>query len=126
MKIFITIGKRIKEERLKKGLTQENLAELVGVSNNFISYIETGKKKASLNTIAKIADVLEVTLSDLFKGVTPKKKKKKKDYTTEQINYLIKDELPDTKKMVLELCKTLVKKKKKKKKKKNNKKKNKK
>ncbi len=105
--LFQILGKRIRDERQKRGLTQERLAEIAGISNNFVSYIETGKKVASLKTIKKIADALETPLTELFKGI-PQQKKAKSDYTTEQILYLIHDKSPSTKKLFLRLCKTLI------------------
>lgn len=105
--LFEILGKRIKEERKKRGLTQERLAELAGISNNFISYIESGRKTASLKTIKKIADILELPLSELFEGVSLPKKTET-DYTTKQILYLIHDKSPSTKKLFLRLCQTVV------------------
>ena len=105
--LFQTLGRRIKEERKKRGLTQERLAELTGISNNFISYIESGRKTASLKTIKKIADALEIPLAGLFEGI-PLSKKAKIDYATEQILYLIRDKGPSTKRLFLRLCQTLI------------------
>lgn len=105
--LFQILGKRIQQERKKRGLTQEKLAEGVGVSNNFISYIESGKKAASLKTIKKIADVLGVSVHELFKDFT-RPQKTKSDYTMEQILYLIKDKSPSTKRLFLRICKSLV------------------
>jgi transcriptional regulator with XRE-family HTH domain len=110
-KLFTILGKNIKSERNKKGLTQEKLAERVGVSNNFISYIESGKKVASIKTVNKIAEVLDIPIADLFKDI-PGEKRSKKDYTADQILFLIKDKSPSTKKLLLELCQTVVKEKK--------------
>jgi transcriptional regulator with XRE-family HTH domain len=55
------LGKRIKLAREKKNLTQEQLAEIVGVSNNYISNIERKYSKPSLETLIKICNALEVT-----------------------------------------------------------------
>jgi len=100
------LGTRIRQERKHKGLTQERLAELIDVSNNFISYIETGKKPPSLKTLIKISDALDIDIADLFKDI-PEKRKQKRDYTEEKIIYLLRDKKPATKKLMLELCKTV-------------------
>ena len=55
------IGRRIKEIRLKKGFTQDNLSELTDLSIQHISNIERAHSKMSIETLVKIANVLEVT-----------------------------------------------------------------
>lgn len=57
----------LKKERLAKGLSHEKLADLVGVTRPAISYIESGKCKPSFLHCLKIAEALEVSLSDLIK-----------------------------------------------------------
>lgn len=60
------IAKKIKELRGKKRLTQEKLAEIVGVSVNYIGYIEQNKRVPSIKTADKIARALGVKFGDLF------------------------------------------------------------
>lgn len=55
------LGKRIKEERLKKDMTQEQLAESIDVSGVYISHIECGSAKPSLDTLIKICNALGTT-----------------------------------------------------------------
>ena len=62
------IGKRIKENRQRRNLTQEMLAELIEMSSGYMSLIETGRKKASLETLLSISKVLNVTLDELLTG----------------------------------------------------------
>ena len=57
---------RIREIRRSKNLTQEKLAELVGIGTPNISYIETGKFAPSMDTLEKIAEVLEVKPFELY------------------------------------------------------------
>ena len=59
------LGKRIREERLKKGLTQEQLAEKVDISLNFMSLIENGKNM-SVQTLINLADALDVSIDYLL------------------------------------------------------------
>jgi transcriptional regulator with XRE-family HTH domain len=47
-------------------LTQEELAEKADISANFLGHIERGTKRATLNTLNKIADVLQIPMADLF------------------------------------------------------------
>jgi transcriptional regulator with XRE-family HTH domain len=60
------LGKRIYLFRKRNGFTQAALAERVKISNEFMSGIERGAKLPSLFTLGKIADVLRVSLKDLF------------------------------------------------------------
>jgi len=60
---FKVIGKRIKELRHEKCLSQETLAEMCNLSTSYISGIESGKKKASLKSYAKIGDILETPIA---------------------------------------------------------------
>ncbi|MDO7788159.1 helix-turn-helix domain-containing protein [Desulforamulus aquiferis] len=55
------LGYRLKIAREKKKLTQEQLAEKIGVSNNYISNIERSHSIPSLETIVKICNVLDIT-----------------------------------------------------------------
>ena len=59
-------GARIKEIREKRGLNQEQLAELVGMESRHISRIETGRSFTTLENIEKIALALNVELKLLF------------------------------------------------------------
>ena len=60
------LGKRIKEIRKRKGLTQEKLAELIGLEQNTISVIESGRNFPALLTLEKMSKILGVELSDFF------------------------------------------------------------
>ncbi len=60
------LGKRIKELRKEAGLTQEKLAELIGLETTSLSGIESGRHFPSLPTVEKIAQNLRVELKALF------------------------------------------------------------
>ena len=66
MKITKKFGLRVKEIRLDKGLTQEILAELSGISRQYIGDVERGERNISLINIQKIADALNINLNELF------------------------------------------------------------
>ena len=48
------IGEQLKEERLKAGLTQEELADKIGTKKSFISRVENGKADIQLSTLVKV------------------------------------------------------------------------
>ena len=61
---------KVKFERIKKGLSQEELAFRAGVNKNTIWKIETAKVSPTVETLAKIAEALEIeftTLTDVSK-----------------------------------------------------------
>lgn len=59
----------IKTLRKEKKMTQTELAELVGVTQETISKLENGKRKLDINTAQKIAIAFEVSLDELFHGI---------------------------------------------------------
>ena len=61
-------GIRIREGREKMGLTQEELAEKVGVSKQHICRIETGYRTCSYDLLLKISDVLGASTDYLLRG----------------------------------------------------------
>lgn len=65
-KIRENFGKRLKEIRTAKGLTQEELAHSINVHQTYIGKIETGKSNPSLTMIYKITNALDVSLHDFF------------------------------------------------------------
>ena len=67
---FNVIGKRIKEARKKKGLTQEQLVEKLGVSIAYLSKIETGKIHINLERLSQICQILEVSEGKILNGVS--------------------------------------------------------
>jgi len=65
-KIKKQFGDRVRELRLSKGLSQEELAFRVNIHRTYIGGIERGERNPSLKNIAAIANALGVTLSELF------------------------------------------------------------
>jgi len=60
------IKTKIKEFRTKKGLTQEELANLVGVRRETIVFLEQGKYNPSLGLAFRISKELNIPLNDIF------------------------------------------------------------
>jgi transcriptional regulator with XRE-family HTH domain len=59
-------GKRLKAIRLDRALTQEEFAELVGISVDFLSLIERGINSPSFDALERLSDKLEMPVRDLF------------------------------------------------------------
>lgn len=64
--ILEKFGQRVKDERLKQGLSQENLAIKAGVHRTYIGMIERAEKNITLINIEKIAKALGMSISDLL------------------------------------------------------------
>lgn len=61
------LGKRIKELIKKKGISQEKLAEMVGIEPTALSNIVTGRNYPLFTTLEKIISILDVSFADVFK-----------------------------------------------------------
>ena len=67
--VLTTLGKNVKQIRLLKGLSQENLASELQKSINFVSLLENGKTGLSVQTIIDICNALEIDANTLFSGI---------------------------------------------------------
>lgn len=67
-KQYIEMGKRIKIRRKELNIKQNEFAELLGISNNHMSSIETGRQKPSMDTFIGICEELRVTPDYLLLG----------------------------------------------------------
>jgi transcriptional regulator with XRE-family HTH domain len=74
--IYATVGRKIQKFRSLQSMTQQELAERSGLSVPFVSQIETGNRKASLDTYQKLAAGFGIELWELFREPTEKKIKK--------------------------------------------------
>lgn len=61
------LGIALKQLRKEKGLTIKDLADMIGVSQPFLSQIETAKRNASPELLRKIAEAVDVSYFDLLK-----------------------------------------------------------
>lgn len=64
------LGNRIREEREKQKLTQEQLAERADIGRRTIQSIELGEKSPSLDTVWRITAALDISIEGLFRGAT--------------------------------------------------------
>lgn len=63
---YKSLGRRIKFARMERKLTQEKLAELVGLSSTHMSNIESGTANVSLPSLVNIANALSLSVDDLL------------------------------------------------------------
>lgn len=71
--IFAVLGRRIRQERQARGVTQQRLAELVGMDTGHLSRIERGKAVPSINVVKRIADALCLPIAQIFADIPPRK-----------------------------------------------------
>lgn len=64
--IKIAFGKRVKELRLQKGISQEKLANIAGVDRTYMTQVENGKRNLTIEKIRQICKGLNISLSDFF------------------------------------------------------------
>lgn len=63
------LGQRIKEQRIKLGLSQEKFALSIGMDRTYLASVEKGKRNISIINIEKIAKGLNISLSELFQDL---------------------------------------------------------
>ena len=97
------IGERLKGQRKRIGLTQEIVAERVDITTIYLSKIENGHVRPTLDNIAAICDVLNYDLSSLFGGVSVQSD----NYQNELIVQLLNACSPKVKPIAIELLRQL-------------------
>jgi transcriptional regulator with XRE-family HTH domain len=66
--VFMTFGTRLADKRKDKGLSQESLANSIGVSASFISQVETGSRNPSYSSLLRISSELDIPVEYLMGG----------------------------------------------------------
>ena len=102
--IEVLIGKRIKEQRKKNKLTQEQLSEKLGISKNHLSAIERGVYRVQIETLVMIINCLGCAADDLFCDVIDKGYMIKSSRLSEKIEKLS----PEEQNRILAVVDTLV------------------
>lgn len=64
---FTIIGEKIRDERRRKKISRERLAEMTNLSTYFIGQVERGQTKMSVNTLIKISECLDLSLDYMVK-----------------------------------------------------------
>lgn len=98
------IGSRLKQARLRKKLTQENLAEKLDVSIAFLSRVERGSLDISLKRLSQICELLGVTEGAILNGTSTTSH----NYLNNDFSTLLKNCPPEKSKLVYELAKVVI------------------
>ena len=67
--ILVEFGKKVREERRKQRLSQEQLAEIAGLHRTYIGMIERAEKNITLTNVNKICRALSIDISAMFKDL---------------------------------------------------------
>lgn len=100
---YHALGKRIREERLRLNLTQEKLAEEVGVSTAYIGQIERGERSLTLDKLVKVVNRLGVTIDFLLADYVISTD----DTSMNLLIQLMHDRTPEEKTLAINLLKVL-------------------
>lgn len=98
------IGKRIKDERVKKGYTQEYLSEKLNFTTGFLSRIERGNSEINLKRLNQICEILGIQEGAILNGVSTESK----SYLSDEFSNLLKDCPPDKTKLIYKIAKEIV------------------
>jgi DNA-binding XRE family transcriptional regulator len=67
--VSVRFGKRLRELRTERNLSQARMAKVFGIDRTFISDVERGRKAMSLTTLEIVALGLQISLSDLLRDI---------------------------------------------------------
>ena len=95
-----TLGMMISSLRKDKGMTQLELAEIMGVTDKAVSKWERDLSCPDINSIPKLAEILEISVDDLMQGKTETKeqdtKEKKENISRNKVDEIVDTELKGT------------------------------
>ena len=93
---YCIIGSRLKQARIKAGLTQQELAEQTNLSVAFISRIERGSSHINLKRLSEFCTILNVSEGYILSGVSDKNEK----YLYNEFNDILKKCSPEKQKLI--------------------------
>ena len=86
------IGKRIQKLRKEKGLTQQQFAEMIDLSTNYVSDVERGKSSIRLSKLVAVMNALECSADEIFADVIKCGYKVKESRLSEQMEALSEED----------------------------------
>ena len=101
---YVRLGQRIREERLKLGLTQARLAEDTDISEAYAGQIERGERNLALDTLVRLANRLGVSVDYLLKDSIADSD----DNILNQFRRLVESRSMEHKQLVIDVVKTIL------------------
>ena len=100
---YSVIGSRIKQARLAKNMTQEDLADKIDISVAFLSRVESGNSHINLKRLNQICGLLDVSEGYLLNGASSSSE----NYLDKEFTDLIKSVSPEKQKLIYNVAKTI-------------------
>ena len=100
---YCIIGSRLKQARIKAGLTQQELAEQTNLSVAFISRIERGSSHINLKRLSEICEILGVTEGYILNGASSTSS----NYLTSEFNDILNNVSADKQKLIYKIAKII-------------------
>jgi len=104
--IISLLARNVKQRRTELALTQEGLAELSGLSHNYVARIELGMRKPSIESLVALADALDTSVADLFAPEHPQNEAAVR--TTHYVESLIQNLSPEDQELITGVMTALV------------------
>ena len=87
------VGARIRDIRTRNRITQERLAEKMGISPKYLSSIERGKENPTLNTLIRLAEGLDVDLGEVFRDLEMEDPAKRRELVLDMVRNADEDQM---------------------------------
>lgn len=100
---YSVIGSRMKQARLAKNMTQEDLADKIDISVAFLSRVERGNSHINLKRLNQICGLLDVSEGYLLNGASSSSE----NYLDKEFTDLIKSVSPEKQKLIYNVAKTI-------------------
>jgi transcriptional regulator with XRE-family HTH domain len=98
------VGKRIRNARTEKKITQEKFAEMLGVSTGYISQVESGQKCFNLKRLKESENILEKPTSYFIDGT----EKESNNYLIDEIVEMLRNLDEEKVKMIKDIVKSMI------------------
>lgn len=99
------LGKRIREERVRIGMTQEQMAEYIDVSTTYIGFIERGERSVTLEKLIMLAECFHVTIDYLLHEPSIEQEENNNE---KKLLFLWRLASPDERNMILSIVDVIV------------------
>ena len=100
---YSVIGSRIKQARLAKNMTQEDLEDKIDISVAFLSRVERGNSHINLKRLNQLCGLLDVSEGYLLNGASSSSE----NYLDKEFTDLIKSVSPEKQKLIYNVAKTI-------------------
>jgi len=100
---YVKLGERIRQERLKLGLTQSKLAEDIDISDAYMGHIERGERSLTLGTLIRLVNRLHVSVDYLLQDYI----EETDENIVNQFKQIIDSQNANDKNMAIDILKTM-------------------